>query len=279
VERIQRLDADGFARYVEETGATICGRSPVEVLLRMLPPSAVVSVVGYDTSGRITGDPVDSVSYVALSVRSAWTKGEEVPVEEVPLTASDRATLLALAREAVRRAADGRPPPTLDDLGLPPTPALARPAGVFTTLRRDGELRGCIGEIHAMRPLWRAVAGTAAAAASRDHRFLPIRPDEVEDLDVKVSVLTDPRPIASWRDIELGRHGIVLARSGRTATFLPEVAPEQGWTLEETLTHLARKAGLPADAWREGATFEVFESIVFGGREGEDGPARGDRDG
>ena len=75
--------------------------------------------------------------------------------------------------------------------------------------------------------------------------------------------LTPPHPVASWQEIELGRHGILLQKGDAGAVFLPQVAPEQGWTLEETLTHLALKAGLNPDDWREGASFEVFEAIVF----------------
>ena len=87
---------------------------------------------------------------------------------------------------------------------------------------------------------------------------------ELKDLEVEVSVLTPPRPIASWEEFRVGEHGIILSKGGRRAVFLPEVAVEQGWTREETLSHLARKAGLPADAWREGASFAVFTSTKFG---------------
>jgi uncharacterized protein (TIGR00296 family) len=76
-------------------------------------------------------------------------------------------------------------------------------------------------------------------------------------------VLSRPRPIPSWKEIQLGRHGIVLEKSGRRALFLPQVAPEMGWGLEETLSALSQKAGLPGDAWRGGASFQVFTGSVF----------------
>ena len=94
----------------------------------------------------------------------------------------------------------------------------------------------------------------------------PAKKDEFEilpDLRVEVSALTPPAPVASWRDIVLGRDGMTLEKNRRFAVFLPQVAPEQGWDLATTLTHLSLKAGLPADAWRSGASFETFRAEVF----------------
>ena len=79
----------------------------------------------------------------------------------------------------------------------------------------------------------------------------------------RMSALTPPRRVASWRDIVLGRDGMTLEKNGCFAVFLPQVAPEQGWDLETTLSYLSQKAGLPADAWREGARFETFQAEVF----------------
>jgi len=86
---------------------------------------------------------------------------------------------------------------------------------------------------------------------------------ELPQLEFEISALTPPRPVASYHEIVLGRHGMVLAKRGRSAVFLPQVAPEQGWDLPTTLTHLAQKAGLRADDWKEGAEYLVFEAIVF----------------
>ena len=88
-------------------------------------------------------------------------------------------------------------------------------------------------------------------------------PVEVGELSIEISAMTPPVAIGSWSEFVVGKHGIVLSKSGRSAVFLPQVAPEQGWTAEQTLTHLAQKAGLAPDAWREGAEFEVFEAQVF----------------
>ena len=127
-------------------------------------------------------------------------------------------------------------------------------------------VRGCIGTLAAHRPLWEDVFANAQNAALADPRFTPVRPDELQRIDLEVSVLTSPREVPRPEDIVIGRHGVILEKQGRRATFLPQVAPEQGWDRETTLAHLARKAGLPADAWRSGARFWVYEAIVFGER-------------
>ena len=137
--------------------------------------------------------------------------------------------------------------------------------GAFVTLddKSTGALRGCIGEILPIRPLVEAVAVRAADSAIHDPRFPPVSECELSGLRVEVSALTPPKRVASWRDIVLGRDGMTLEKGDHFAVFLPQVAPEQGWDLPTTLTHLSMKAGLDADAWREGATFETFQAEVF----------------
>jgi uncharacterized protein (TIGR00296 family) len=92
---------------------------------------------------------------------------------------------------------------------------------------------------------------------------MPVTERELSEIRVEVSALTPPKPVASWRDIVLGRDGMTLEKGGAFAVFLPQVAPEQGWDLETTLSYLSRKAGLSADAWRAGAKFETFQAEVF----------------
>ena len=146
----------------------------------------------------------------------------------------------------------------------PPKSTLAK-MGAFVTLndKATGALRGCIGEIMPMRPLVEAVVARAVDAALRDPRFSPVSERELGGLRVEVSALTPPKPVSSWRDIVLGRDGMTLEKNGCFAVFLPQVAPEQGWDLPTTLMYLSQKAGLPADAWREGAKFETFQAEVF----------------
>ena len=104
----------------------------------------------------------------------------------------------------------------------------------------------------------------AINACSKDYRFPPVVPSELSDIKIEISVLTSPEKVGTWTDIVLGRDGIVLNVAGRQSVFLPQVAPEQGWTLEDTLMHLSLKAGLDSDAYkRKDAIFEVFQAEVF----------------
>ena len=257
---VERGDADGFAAFVKRTGATICGHVPIELALRAFPRGMSVVRRKYATSGDGNGDYARFVCYLAAAGRAEW-QGETGAV----LSAADRAYLLRTARTAIERAAKGgyrrEPEPELGDV---PKATLAK-MGAFVTLneKATGALRGCIGEILPMRPLVEAVAARAVDAARRDPRFTPVSERELDGIRVEVSALTPPRRVASWRDIVVGRDGITLEKGGRFAVFLPQVAPEQGWDLPTTLSYLSQKAGLPSDAWKEGAQFETFQAEVF----------------
>ena len=189
------------------------------------------------------------------------------------LTPEEGASLLALARAAIedRLLHNGALAAARRTVAM--TPALAAPRACFVTLEtpgRDGRLRlrGCIGSTEAHLPAHQAVAASALDAAFSDPRFRPLRVEEYPELVLSVSALTPMAPVPGADDIVTGRDGVVLECDGRRAIFLPEVATEQEWTRTELLENLARKAGLPADAWRRAKLF-TFESERFGEAEGE----------
>jgi len=136
----------------------------------------------------------------------------------------------------------------------------------FVTLHTgSNQLRGCIGSIIGYEPLIENIIGNAKNAAFNDPRFPAVSSiEELNTLRIEISILTKPETAESYNDIVLGQHGIILRKDGHSAVFLPQVAPEQGWDLETTLTYLAQKAGLfPAD-WKEpDAQFDLFEAVVF----------------
>ena len=258
--RIAAGDADGFCAVVERTGATICGRVPIELSLRAFPAGSTLVRLRYATSSDAEGDFSRFVCYAAMVGHVDWPK----PTAGA-LGAEDRAFLLRIAREAMEHAVrTGRPLPAKHFLGSAPAATKAR-MGAFVTLndRATGALRGCIGEILPVRPLVEAVTARAADSALHDPRFNPVTPGELAGLRVEVSALMPPKPVASWREIVLGRDGMTLEKNGRFAVFLPQVAPEQGWDLATTLSYLSQKAGLPPEAWREGSAFETFQADVF----------------
>jgi len=180
---------------------------------------------------------------------------------ENPLTVEQKMVLLAIARESVRAAADGKPLPTfkVDD------PMLQERWGVFVTLTRDGELRGCLGEFVGREPLYEAVAERARASSLEDPRFPSVVPAEVDDLHIEISVLRPLKKIESVDEIEVGRHGLYISRGYFRGTLLPQVASERNWNRETFLRHTCVKAGLRPDAWEDPDT-EIFtyEADVFG---------------
>lgn len=258
---IAKGDAEGFAAFIQRTGATICGHVPIEMALRAFPAGSSVSLVRYATSGDQDRDFTRFVCYAAASGRVEWP-GEADAV----LDAEARKFLLRVARASMEAAVRGGAmhPPRQDFASNAPKSTLTR-MGAFVTLndKATGALRGCIGEIQPMRPLVEAVAGRAVDAALRDPRFPPVSERELASLRVEVSALTPPKRVASWNDIVLGRDGMTIEKNGRFAVFLPQVAPEQAWDLPTTLSYLSQKAGLASDAWRGGAIFETFQAEVF----------------
>lgn len=178
-----------------------------------------------------------------------------------PLSAADRQAVLHAARSAVADAACGRAPGSLPVEGV-----FARRAGAFVSLHRRGELRGCIGHIGADQPLASVIGQCAVAAAMEDPRFPPVRPDEVPELEVEVSVLGPIEPVRDVTEIEVGRHGLLIEQHGYRGLLLPQVATEHGWDRETFLDHTCVKAGLPRDAWKRGARILRFDAEVFAER-------------
>jgi AmmeMemoRadiSam system protein A len=185
-------------------------------------------------------------------------------VAPVKLTDKDQRVLLQLARATLTQYLEHRRKASPGELGLELPKHLQVRAGAFVSLHKRGQLRGCIGEILPERALCEVVQDHALNAGLRDPRFRPVQPDEMGDIEFEISVLTPPERISSWEEIEVGTDGVVMYKDGRHAVFLPQVATEQGWDVEEMLTHLSMKAGLSPDDWKRGAQFEIFQAIVFG---------------
>ncbi|MGQ9617400.1 MAG: TIGR00296 family protein [Candidatus Aminicenantia bacterium] len=139
--------------------------------------------------------------------------------------------------------------------------------GVFVTLKVKGDLRGCIGYPLPYKPLFSAVAELAIESATGDPRFPPIRIEELEDMEIEISVLTIPKPISSYEKIQIGRHGIIVSKGPFKGVLLPQVPVEYKWNLEDYLSHGCLKAGLPADEWKRGVKIEVFEAEIFSEKE------------
>ena len=166
----------------------------------------------------------------------------------------------------------------------PPVPRvgakLRERCGVFVTLMKHGELRGCIGHPLPTSPLIEAVMDSAVSSATGDPRFLPVGLDELRDVQIEVSVLTPPELIKVEnsreypKHVEVGKHGLIVECAGHAGLLLPQVPIEQGWGVEEFLSHTCMKAGLMPDCWlREDARLSRFSAQIFA-EEGPCGPIR-----
>jgi AmmeMemoRadiSam system protein B/AmmeMemoRadiSam system protein A len=265
-EFIKALDAKGFLEYRQKTGATICGYVPVALLVSMLDKSTKAELIEYATSGEYEGDYSRSVSYLSIAFTGQWKKDASIkpPTGEVKLTNNDKQHLLNLARKTIGYGLEHRKIPEISELGIVISDTLNRPRAAFVTLKKDDHLRGCIGDIFPCQPLYKSVLSNAINAAFADRRFTPLKKDEFDGITIEISALTEPGPVSSYNEIRIGTDGIVLNKAGKSAVFLPQVAGEQGWDLNKTLTQLSLKAKLKADDWKEGASFLVFQADVFG---------------
>jgi len=254
---------------VPELSTCACGEAPV--LAAMAAAKALGAthgaVVSYANSGdTLIGDHGRVVGYGAVAFYTGPGKNDldglkkrEEPSPGATLRPEDRKALLAFARETIERILTTQTAPL--PRGFDARAYLKR--GGFVTLKKKGELRGCIGHMAEDTPLAYVVGTMAIQAAFKDRRFTPVRIEEMPDIEVEISVLTPAKPVAGVEEIVLGRDGVILSKGGRSAVFLPQVATEQGWSREQMLDQLSRKAGLPEGSWKEGAKFSTFQAEVF----------------
>ena len=142
-------------------------------------------------------------------------------------------------------------------------PLLEQPRAVFVSLHKAGQLRGCMGQTAARRPLHQAVADTAYSAALEDPRFEPVRPEELPEVTVEISVLSSFQAIRP-EDIRVGKHGLLVAGDRARGLLLPQVAAQYHWDAQRFLEETCRKAGLEPEAWKHGAAIQAFTAEVFG---------------
>lgn len=231
-----------------------CGAGPILVAMRVARGlgADTISVLRYANSGDTPyGDQTRVVGYGAVMF---WRYNPP------HLTEARQEELLMLARAAITQYLEtGEIPAYQTD-----DPALARRSGAFVTLRKGGQLRGCIGRLWADVPLYRRVQEMAVAAAISDQRFPPLTSQELEEVSIEISVLSPPRRVTDPQQIEVGTHGLVILKAGQQGVLLPQVPVENGWDRETFLANLCLKAGLAGDCWTERPTLYAFTAMVFG---------------
>ena len=256
---------------IPNLGTLCCGEGPIRVAMMAAKKLGAnqATVLRYANSGDTPFGGRDQV--VGYGAVMFW-KGEEnltsfvlpsppsPPKEPTALNSNERDKLLVIARQTIAQFLETGTVPRFEVS----EPNLLQERGAFVTLKKQGELRGCIGNLVPQRPLYLTVQNVAISAAINDPRFLPVTREELKDISIEISVLSPIEPIADVSEIEVGRNGLIIVKGQNQGVFLPQVATEQNWDRDELLRQICLKAGLPEDAWKEGAQFYVFTAEVFG---------------
>lgn len=239
----------------------MCGWTSVLTLLYMTEKRNDIEYkeIMYRNSGDSDyGEKDRVVGYFSICA----IKNEVVEQNETfNLSDEEKKKLLTIARGTIENLIVKKSSYPIDESILTPNMKVA--SGAFVTLKEDGELRGCIGSFQADRPLYRTIQSMAIASSTKDYRFKPVSADEVNKLEIEISVLTPMKKINSIDEIILGKHGIYIKKGMSGGTFLPQVANETGWTKEEFLGHCAQdKAHIGWNGWKD-ADIYIYEALIF----------------
>jgi AmmeMemoRadiSam system protein A len=176
------------------------------------------------------------------------------------LTKKEQRELLKIARNTIISYVTSGTVPAVETVSV----GLNLESGSFVTIKKNGQLRGCIGNFVSDKPLYRLVQEMALSAATRDPRFYPMKPQDLAEFDLEISVLSPLQRIASVEEIKVGTHGIYIIKNSSRGVLLPQVATEYGWDRETFLRHTCQKAGLPEDTWQKECEIYIFSALVFG---------------
>lgn len=247
---------------IPNLATSMCGWSSVLTLLNLTAdkPEYQFHQIQYMNSGDAGYDPDKSrvVGYYAIVLTADKPNGED---RGFVLSDEDKTQLLEVARLSMQAYVMNGGKPKLDTRDY--SENIKTPCGAFVTLYKDGNLRGCIGRFDAKEPLFEVVQEMAVSSATKDYRFPKVNQDEFGEIEIEISVLTPMKKISSIDEIELGKHGIYIVQGTRSGTFLPQVATETAWKLEQFLGHCAQdKAGIGWDGWKN-ADIYTYEALVF----------------
>jgi AmmeMemoRadiSam system protein B/AmmeMemoRadiSam system protein A len=259
---IGEYDYFDLARNLDLRVWEACGGGPIVAVMIAAERLGAnqAKVLHYANTGDVTGDHSRVVGYGAVAfVKAAGAKTEDAPFS---LTSAEKNALLKIARQSVEtsvRTGKQYQPATG---GLE---ALGRERGAFVTINKNGDLRGCIGYVAPLKPLYITVRDVAMMAALKDTRFHPVAAGELASLQYEISVLSPLRRIMDTQEIRLGKDGVLIHTSDHEGLFLPQVATEEHWDRAQLLEEVCYKAGLPGRAWQDpAADLFRFTALVFG---------------
>lgn len=252
---IEGLQTDSLTQKIARGENIMCGGGPVISTLLSVQKmgTARAKILAYSDSSEAGGPESQVVGYLAAAVYT------ESPASEFALAPEEKKELLGLAKSAIRKF-------ILDNSILDyntQNPRFLSAKGAFVTLKKRGHLRGCIGFIEPQSPLYQTIIQAAIYAATKDQRFPAVSREELDRLEIEISVLSPLEKVQDPRLVRVGKHGLVIILGEKSGLLLPQVAVENGWTREEFLGQACLKAGLRENAWRQGAEMYTFEAIVF----------------
>lgn len=274
LKHVEDYDYEGLLRDLDFQKIEACGGGPICAVMEACKQLGAnkSKVLRHANSGDVPqGERGQVVGYMAaafyqdlgnsIKEEQANANGSKSDSGAKSLTLEEKRTLMNIAKTTVEAVVKGEP---VTDFKVT-SPDLKENRGAFVTLHKRGELRGCIGYIVGIKPLYQTVREVAEAAALHDPRFDPVRPSELKELEYEISALSVPHPISDVNEITVGIHGIIMRKGYNQGLLLPQVATEYGWDRETFLRQTCRKAGLPPEAWKDRDTeIQIFSAEVFG---------------
>ena len=248
ISAVQRLSPKDTIELLRSGKSEMCGGVPVIIVTEVARRSGANLGVVFKqaNSGDVTGEKDKVVGYASIGLyKSPYTEGE-------------KKKLLALARNTVTEYVTN---------GKSSEPEVKNQkfrteGAVFVTIKENGSLRGCIGHIQAIMPLYQSIMRNAVAACSSDPRFPPMKKEDLKDMEIEISILSPLKLLKNIKDIQVGKHGLYIVKNNQTGLLLPQVAQEFGWNRDEFLEHICMKAGLPKDAWKD-AELYIFTAEIL----------------
>ena len=248
ISAIERLSVMNAGELVQTGKSEMCGSIPVIIAMEVAKRhGANLGVLfNYANSGDVTQEKDKVVGYASVGlIRSPYTDVE-------------KKELLSIARNAITEFVTDKKTIEVDMKN----PKLRTDGAVFVTIKEKGSLRGCIGHVQAIMPLYQSVIKNAIAASSSDPRFPPMTKDELQDIEIEISILSLMQKLKDVKNIQIGKHGLVIRKGSQSGLLLPQVPIEQGWDRQTFLKQICAKAGLPEYAWKDAELYTFTAEII-----------------
>lgn len=248
IAAIERLSVMDVGQLLQSGESELCGSFPVVIAMEAAKRYGATHGVLFNSSnsGDVTNEKERVVGYASLGLFKS------------PYTEEEKRELLAIAKNSITEYVKNGRAPEMETKNR----KLRSDGAVFVTIKEKGSLRGCIGHVQAMMPLYQSVIKNAVAACSSDPRFPPMNREELKDMEVEVSVLSPLMPVKDAKDIRVGKHGLLIRKGQQSGLLLPQVPTEFGWNRETFLEQLCAKAGLPRGSWRDAELYFFTAEVI-----------------